>query len=189
MNMLRTLALVIVLTIAAWLTAGCQTTPIADTGEDTPLINAQQELEEQQLLDVGIRIFDPGEISEQDSLKKGLTAETRSAEARFVPFVLRDTLQKTGHWGAVRVVPAQTHAVDVLVEGKIVESDGEVLKLRVMAADAAGTRWFNRTYKHQVDARAYLDADQNEVFQDVYNRVFYHGRTAGGGRQGEQRAG
>jgi hypothetical protein len=171
MTAVRSNALVIILAIAAMLTAGCQTMTVTEKVEDTPVINAQVELEEQQLLDVGIRVFDPGEISEKDREKKGLTTEIRSAEARFIPLVLRDTLQRTGHWGAVRVVPAQTHTVDVLVEGKILESDGEVLELEVKVSDASGRRWFSTVYEKQVDAQAYLDADESEIFQDVYNRI------------------
>jgi hypothetical protein len=171
MTTVRSIVSVICLAIAAALAAGCQTMTVAEKVEETPVINAQTELNEQQLLDVGIRVFDPGEISEKDRLKKGLTTEIRSAEARFIPLVLRDTLQGTGHWGAVRVVPAQTHAVDVLVEGKILESDGEVLVLEVNVSDALGNRWFSNVYEKQVDAQAYLDADENEVFQDVYNRI------------------
>lgn len=171
MTTLRSSGVVIILAIAAMLGAGCQTMTVTENIEDTPVINAQAELEEQQLLDVGIRVFDPGEISDKDREKKGLTTEIRSAEARFIPLVLRDTLQRTGHWGAVRVVPAQTHAVDVLVEGKILDSDGEVLKLEVKVSDALGNRWFSTAYEKQVDAEAYVDAGDSEVFQDIYNRI------------------
>ncbi len=171
MTSMRSCGLVIMLAVVAMLAAGCQTMTVVEQVEDTPVINAQAELEEQQLLDVGIRVFDPGEISEKDRKKKGLTTEIRSAEARYIPLVLRDTLQRTGHWGAVRVVPAQTHAVDVLVEGKIVDSDGEVLELEVEVTDASGQRWFSRVYEKQVDAQAYLDTDESEIFQDIYNRI------------------
>ncbi len=177
MTAVRSSGLVIVVAIAAMLAAGCQTMTVAEQVEDTPVINAQAELKEQQLLDVGIRVFDPGEISEKDRDKKGLTTEIRSAEARYMPLVLRDTLQKTGHWGAVRVVPAQTHAVDVMVEGKILDSDGEVLELEIKVSDASGNRWFRTVYEKQVDADAYLDADESEIFQDIYNRIandLYH---------------
>ncbi len=167
----RSIASMIVLALAVMLGAGCQTMTVTQTVEDTTVINAQGEIEEQQLLDVGIRVFDPGEISDKDREKKGLTTEIRSAEARYIPLVLRDTLQKTGHWGAVRVVPAQTHAIDVLVAGKILESDGEVLALEIEVSDAAGNRWFRTVYEKQVDTQAYANAGEGEVFQDIYNRI------------------
>lgn len=155
---------------AALLSAGCQTMTVQQVG-DTPVINAQAEVPEQQLLDVGIQVFDGGEISEEGRLKKGLSEEIRAAESRYASIRLRETVQRSGHWGAVRVLPADTHAVDVLVTGTIRESDGESLALEVQAADASGRQWFTTVYQKAVSADDYRQAERQEVFQDLYNHI------------------
>lgn len=84
---------------------------------------------------------------------------------------LRDTIQQTGHWGAVRVVPTQSEALEVIVAGKIERSDGEQLTIQMDAYDATGTPWFSKRYKKQVPPSRYHQAAEAEIFQDVYNRI------------------
>jgi hypothetical protein len=155
---------------AALLIMGCQTITVQQVG-DTPVINAQAEIPEEQLLDVGIHVFDGGEISDEGRVKKGLSEEIRATESRYASIRLRETVQRSGHWGAVRVLPTDTHAVDVLVKGTIRESDGESLALEVRAADASGRQWFTAVYEKAVSVDAYRDPDRQEVFQDIYNRI------------------
>ena len=59
------------------------------------------------LVDVAIDLFSPGVSDTPASplLQKGIRAAVRKSEARYVPIHLRNTLQSTGQWGAVRVVP------------------------------------------------------------------------------------
>ena len=40
-------------------------------------------------------------------LQKGIRSAVRKSEARYIPIHLRNTLQSTGQWGAVRVVPGR----------------------------------------------------------------------------------
>ena len=40
--------------------------------------------------------------------------------------LLRGTLETSGQWGAVRVIPASAEFVDVMVSGKIIESTGQM---------------------------------------------------------------
>ena len=47
------------------------------------------------------------------------------------PLVLRDTLEGTGQWGQVRVLPANGTGMDLFVDGKILESTGRELKLAI----------------------------------------------------------
>ena len=53
-------------------------------------------------------------------------------------FILRSVMEKTGYWGAVRVVPRDTEGAEVLVSGTILESNGEDLELQITARDASG---------------------------------------------------
>lgn len=149
---------------------GCQTVPEAPDVPDTPINNAERELPENELLDVGILVFDPGPISDDDR-EKGVNEDVRNAEARYMAIHLRDTIQRTGHWGAVRVVPGHTEAAELIVTGRIDGSDGERLALKIDAYDAAGTRWFSRTYEKRVAQAVYTSGKDGEVFQDIYNRI------------------
>ena len=115
-------------------------------------------LDEARLLDVWIEVFDPGPLPEDADERRGITPEIRKAESRFIPVHLKNTMQRSGHWGLVRVVPQSIDAYEVLVRGEIVASDGEHLLLRVDAFDATGRQWFSKFYEGHVSARAYRRA-------------------------------
>jgi hypothetical protein len=128
---------------------------------------------ETELLSVRIEAFDAGTLPEDPDVAKGLSPEIRNAEAYYIPVQLKNTMQKSGHWGPVRVVPKGTREGEVVVSGRIVESDGEILKLAIDVRDAAGVRWFSKEYESVVDAAAYQKAEQGgiDAFQDLYTRV------------------
>ena len=141
-------------------------------------IVAQGEVAESSLLDVGIQVLDHGLPDEDDLLmeleEEGVYADVRKSEARYIPVRLMDTLQSTGFWGAVRVVPAGMDAVDVAVSGKIVESTGLKLVLEIRAADASGRHWLAKKYKQDADPRAYRvnkDGIVRLPFQSLYNQI------------------
>jgi hypothetical protein len=136
---------------------------------------AQGEVPEGRLLDVGIELFAPG-VDEGDRAKLakvGLSPELRRSEARFVAFHLKKTLESTGYWGAVRVLPAPGEGVDLTVTGRIRESNGKRLALDVEAHDATGRKWLTTRYRGEADTSAYR-ADRvgrQEAFQELYNRI------------------
>jgi hypothetical protein len=138
-------------------------------------ILAEEEIPQQYLLDVGIQVLDPGlpEGDENALADKGVLPAVRRAEARFIPFHLKGTLESTGQWGAVRVVPAGTESTGVTVAGKIVRSTGRELVLELRVFDASGRIWRERRYKEIADELAYVD-DRVEVrdpYQNLYNRI------------------
>jgi hypothetical protein len=150
-----------------------------ETGEDkrprVEAIQAKGEIPEERLLDLGVAMFDPG-IDEGDRERlttRGLSPELRGAEARYVAFHLKKTMEGTGNWGAVRMLPGPAEGLDVLVTGRIVESNGKRLALEVDAVDATGRRWLHRRYKGEADVSAYRPdrVGQHEPFQEVYNRI------------------
>lgn len=145
--------------------------------EPTQAVQAQTEIPEEQLLDVAIEVFDPGLPEESvptfKQQQKGLFAEVRISEARYIPFHLKNTLQATGHWGAVRVVPAGMSNVELTIRGQILKSNGKNLVVAVQAEDARGKEWLEKRYKAEADIRAYLP-DQAELldpFQALYNAI------------------
>ena len=140
---------------------------------------AQTEIPEENLLDVGIEVFKPGlpdedEVEALDKMEeKGVFEDVRKSEARFIAFHLKNTLQSTGYWGAVRVVPDGADSIDVTVSGEILESTGRKLVLRLRVVDARGSSWLEKKYKTIADVRAYGD---NEVgledpYQSLYNQI------------------
>jgi hypothetical protein len=151
--------------------------PAAAAVETAHAIQAQTEIPEEQLLDVAIEVFDPGLPEETVPTFKqqedGVFTEVRNSEARYIPFQLKDTLQATGQWGAVRVVPAGMSNVELAVRGQIIKSNGKNLVVTVQAVDATGKVWFDKRYKGEADIEAYLP-DQLEItdpFQALYNTI------------------
>jgi hypothetical protein len=132
----------------------------------------QTPVPDSRLLDVGVQVFDAG-LEDPDGDEEGVFPEVRRAEAHYIPFHLTRTLQATGHWGAVRVVPAAAEEVDVVLYGQIIVSDGEQLVLRIRARDVTGREWFYRQYETRVDARAYegLEKGKTDPFQALYNAI------------------
>ena len=160
------------------LLGGCSTLgPTHDVKGPVPLNKAITEIPENQLLDVWVELFDPGELPEDEDEAMGLSMEIREAEARYMPEQLRSTLENTGHWGAVRVVPQNTTGGELLVQGEIIKSDGEELVLRIRASDASGYEWFNRAYEEEIIEGAYKARSllryptTQEIFQSLYNTI------------------
>jgi len=133
MTMQALLRVVTGIVLLALLSACTSTAPRRNVSGHEALEKAAGELPESQLLDVWIELFDPGELPEKENRARGLTMEIREAEARYVPVHLRGVMEKTGYWGAVRVVPQGTQGAEVLVRGVIKASDGEVLTLEITA--------------------------------------------------------
>ncbi len=162
---------VLLLLLSSVLLAGCSTTKVKST-RVTPLEAARQEVPEALLLDVGVNLFDPG----LDDVKDGdisVYPEVRQAEARYVPVLLMNTMQASANWGAVRVVPADMAAVDVLVSGKILHSDGESMELLINVKDVTGKQWFEKKYAKDISKYSYQKSRSlaGDPFQDLYNRI------------------
>ena len=155
------------------------------TSETKPIkkIQAKQatvHIPEAELLDVGIRVFDPGipknlETDEEALAKKRIYPDLRKAEARYIPTLLRQTLEETAQWGAVRVIPNSADFVDVIVSGQLVDSNGGFLSIDVSAVDAAGRVWIkDKRYSSLVDLGAYKTSaslNARDPFQNVYSEI------------------
>ena len=141
--------------------------------QPVPIQIAPGELSEAQLLDVWIEVFEPGPLPEDQNDTRGMSEEIREAESRFIPVHLKKTLQQTGHWGAVRVVPEGTVGAELLVTGRILVSDGELLKLQIRATDSSGRQWLDKTYQAVAVATDYARSSRGkrDSFQDLYNTV------------------
>ncbi|UCG14614.1 MAG: hypothetical protein JSU72_09275 [Deltaproteobacteria bacterium] len=139
----------------------------------TPIIQAQQEVPEEQLLDVGITAFESAELTEEKAKEEGTNPEIRKAETHFVAYHLKNTLQQSSQWGAVRVVPASTDESEMKVTGEILESNGENLIVRIDVSDARGNTWLQKTYKAEATPQFFTGnvPGEKDPFQDLYNTI------------------
>ncbi len=159
------------ITIFLILLSGCATYQ-ANVGP-TPIMRAQKEIPEDQLMDVGIYTFTSEEISEKEAEDEGTSNEIRKAEGHFMPYHLKNTLHQSSHWGAVRVIPAETDSMDLFVKGQIKESNGEHLTLEIEVIDATGRRWFTKKYKKEATPTSYTGnrPAEKDAYQDLYNLI------------------
>jgi hypothetical protein len=141
-------------------------------------VQATSEIPAEQLLDVGVRLFDPNipkEVEQHAELaeKQRIYPDIRKAEARYMPTLLRATLEGTGQWGAVRVIPTQVAIMDVMVAGRILESSGLHLALEATVSDATGRHWFTRRYEQDADTSSYREGPgrARDPFQNIYVNI------------------
>ncbi len=152
------------------LTSACVNQTVKSTS--VPQVQTLQgEVPETLLLDVGVAIFDPGLDVEGDD-EDFLYPEVRRAEARYMPYLLVEAIQSSGAWGAVRVVPNEEQAMDLLVSGTIMKSHGEHLIIHVVARDATGQLWLDKDYENKASRYSYeRSRTRFDPFQAVYNKI------------------
>jgi hypothetical protein len=90
-----------------------------------------------------------------------------------MPYHLKNTLEASGQWGTVWVIPEKSPSVDLLVWGRVDKSDGLKAEVRVGAWDATGREWLNKTYKTTVPEKAYsrLRDQSQDPYQNIYNSI------------------
>ena len=150
--------------------AGCTTTQVV-IDNSTPATQAAVPIPLEELLDIGILPIDSNIPKDLEQIeKKMIIPDVRRAESSYISYQLKDTLELTGNWGAVRVTPQKSKSVDIEVRGKILVSDGERLTVEVSAVDAQGKIWLDRTYEDIASKFSY-EKPAEDPFQDLYNRI------------------
>ena len=143
-------------------------------------VQAKQQISEAELLDIAVQTFDaniPEAIKDNEEAldKRRIYPDVRKAESRLLANRLKSTLETTGQWGAVRVVPEGVRFVDILITGKILESTGGRLELEIRAVDAAGRTWIDdKIYSGEADLGSYkTDAAMRarDPFKNVYVQI------------------
>jgi len=150
--------------------SACATHTVKTTSY-TPVIQDSQNVPEELLLDVGIAIFDPG-LDEMDGDQEELTnPQIRVAEARYAPFLLAETLQRSANWGIVRLMPNDSSPMDVYINGTILESNGESMSMRVSVTDSTGRDWYTKVYDQAISQFSYDPAQrqQNDLFAQRFS--------------------
>jgi hypothetical protein len=168
-----------VLSLLLVLLAGCTTSEVR-VAHSIALVPATETIPEEQLLDVGVVLFDPGvpegevdkEVAEE-LIREGTFINIRRAEARYMAVELRDTLQDSGQWGSVWVLPRDSTAADLVIRAEILHSDGDFVNLDVTAVDASGRVWLDDEYALSTaigsyNRQRYPDLDP---YQDLFNSI------------------
>jgi len=167
------LVLLLLAAVMSLLLGGCAGIPGKRVPSQVSLSTVEKELSDADLLDVSIKVFDPGKLPDNEKACRGHSEEIRQAESRFIPIHLKYTLQNSGYWGIVRVVPDDDDGAEVLIRGKIEYSDGESLSINVEVVDARNVVWFHKTYaetsEHPESART--EPGKEDIFQDLYNTI------------------
>ena len=158
-----------IICITLIITPACTVSEVIDA-DRTTLDIASLNISENLLLDVGVVKFDPGIPEENDADKTGIYEEIRETESRFFPYHIKATLEKTGYWGSVRVIPSRTVITDVIISGRIIRSDGEYASLLIKVEDITGEEWFSREYSTQTGLRSYSEGRDRAV--DPYQKIF-----------------
>ena len=149
---------------------GCTSTKVINANS-TPAIQAVGSQADELLLDIGITPFDPNIPSKEEDLANGfIIPDVRRAESGYIAYHLKDTLELTGNWGAVRVTPKTTDTVGLHVTGKLLISDGEKLRISIRVVDATGKVWINKTYQDTASKFSY-EVIKEDPFQELYNEI------------------
>ncbi len=157
------------LCLLSWLLAAAG--PVASQAPDlAPWVKDDEpgQLPPPALLAVGVVEFDPG-LGPKPVTDPRFAL--RGAESRYVAFLLRRVLEETERWGPVRMLPGPDHAVELLIQGTIVESGGDRLELHLIATDSTGRRWIDRPYQATAQLADYRSADGADPFRSLYSAV------------------
>jgi hypothetical protein len=122
-------------------------------------------------LEVVIPVFDPGLSDNAENYEEeGIWPELRRAEANRFAYKLKQALDNSNAFSAVRVTPDETASGDLYVLGKIEESDGEDVKFKLNVIDISGKEWLDKSFKHEVQESFYKNYRSSG--NDPYDPVF-----------------
>ena len=136
------------------------------------LLTPSTPIPESFLLDVGIPTFNDGlYLTDDDDL---VFPEVRYAESIYFANQLAKVLERSGAWGAVRVIPNDLVITDVFVKAIILHSDGEKMSLEVSVSDISGKIWFTKKYQKVAGKLAYdrkMKSSLGDPFQNVFTQI------------------
>jgi len=122
-------------------------------------------------LDVIIPVFDPGLSENEENYEEdGIWPELRRAEANRFAYKLKQALDNSKEFGAVRVTPDATASGDLYVLGKIEESNGQDVIFELKVVDISGKEWVDETFEHEVQ-ESFYNNNRNRG-KDPYDPIF-----------------
>ena len=155
--------------LTALFLASCATYEVRIT-DFQPAETLDIETPSEYLLDIAIEIPDPNLAGTPDDAL--VFSQVRKAESIWVAQKLKETLEGTNAWGAVRVTPDEDVIMDLHISGKVVQSDGESLVLDIEVVDQTGKVWLQDSYSQVIGKYAYDGSQRGyEPFQGLYNQI------------------
>ncbi len=163
------LRICLLLSFLALVTTGCTSYEVRTTDfQEADKLDV--ETPDAYLLDVGIEVLDPDIEGTPDT--GALFQRVRQAESVWVAQKLKETLESTNAWGAVRITPDDEIIMDLQLSGEITQSDGETLALHIRVEDQTGRVWLEQDYTQVISRYAYDPSlKENEPFQGIYNQI------------------
>ena len=169
--------LVTVFTLYAFLLSGCATNNKSSSTVGPPPSSSLSEPETIESvvstpkLDVIIPVFDPG--LPEDPAKydeENIWPELRRAEANRFAYKLKEKLEATDQFGAIRVAPDKTATGDLYILGRIEESNGEEVEIEIEVIDISGKEWLDEVFLYEVVAN--FNNDLRNDGKDAYDPLF-----------------
>ena len=159
-----------ILLFFTWALSSCGSTQVI-SANSSPAVMALEPLSPEEVLDIGIITFDPNIPNDIEESNENLVVpDVRRAESRYIAYHLKNTLENTGNWGAVRVLPNSTESSHIEISGKILSSDGEMLRVKITAIDSKKNKWIDRIFEDRATGLGYENPTE-DPFQDLYNEV------------------
>ena len=153
-----------------WALSSCGSTQVI-SANSSPAVMASESLSPEEVLDIGIITFDPNIPNDIEESNENLVVpDVRRAESRYIAYHLKNTLENTGNWGAVRVLPNSTESSHIEISGKILSSDGEMLRIKITAIDSKKNKWIERIFEDRATGLGYENPTE-DPFQDLYNEI------------------
>ena len=122
-------------------------------------------------LDVVIPVFDPGLPEDETKYdEEEVWPELRRAEANRFAVKMKEALEATGAFGAVRVTPDKTATGDLYVIGRIAKSNGEEVEIDIEVFDISGKKWMGESFDHEVAPEFHKNIRNKG--KDPYDPVF-----------------
>lgn len=151
----------------------CASTHTPEVTEPLPVLNIELDKsvsEPTHRLNISIASFDTEAASKNLSRFR---SDLLFAESSYMPVVLKDTLLRSGYWGAVRVLPETDPTAELMIQVEIRHSDAVKLDLSVHVVDSRGFVWLDKTYQDSSLDHAYFPKKlgAEDPFQDLYNEI------------------
>ena len=164
------------------LITGCIATtgggPLVGPGRSSQILESPQEEAHGRNIEVAIPVFEPNIPANSDDWEKqGIWPELRRAESKRFAIKMKEALEDTHQFGAVRVVPDQSATGDLYILGKIEESNGENVKIHIKAISIDGKTWLSQTFQHRTKEAFFRDIRNQDkspyepVFEQAAQRI------------------